>query len=595
MDAQFYSKRLLIILGLSIVVTLLSINLIQAQGHTSALIEEAIANDAAGKKAIQAYEEKYKRQDQFEGFLLDDNIEIKMSDGVILSADVFRPKVEGKYPVILTMTPYQKDMPWRVPPDHEAPQGKYQNWESPNPDRWISKGYVLVRVDVRGSGFSGGKPTGMTALEWKDFYETIEWAGAQSWSNGNVGLAGISYMAINQWYAAATQPPSLKCIIAWEGLADQYRDSWFVGGILSSAFLYAYVPEFMRDHSLRGWESNTTYERFDGVNMFWDRFYYHTMESGYWEDKVPDFSKIEVPLFSVGNWGGWKGAGHLRGNTEGYKMANSKHKRLRIQTGGHQDAYYSEEGFLEQLRFYDRWLLEIDNGWEKEAPVKLAVRTGTDRFDFEWRDEQEWPLARTQYQKLYLGTPDGENGMLSPKKIPAEQKLSYNSPGMLLAGNVKEPNSSLNFFTAPFKEDTEITGEVMANLWLSTTIDDAFPHVMLLKITATGEKEVLTAGRLKASQRALDKNLSTPSRPYHTHQKKEMLTPNKAVELQIEVWPTSMIFEKGSRLLMVVAGDSKMTLLASPLSSRKSKFGLETIYMGGEYDSYLQIPVIPKK
>ncbi len=567
---------------------------IHAQGHTSAIIDEAVAADLVGQKMLKDYEQKYERQDQYVGYVIADNIELVMSDGIKLSADVFRPEADGKYPVILTMTPYQKDMPWTVPPDHEAPQGEYQNWESPNPDRWVPKGYVIVRVDVRGSGFSEGKPAGLSGLEWRDFYETIEWAGAQSWSNGNVGLAGISYMAINQWYAAATQPPSLKCIIPWEGLADQYRDSWFVGGILSTAFLYAYVPEFLRDHSLRDWDSNTDYDRFDGINMFWDKFYHNTLQSGHWDDKVPDFSKIVVPLYSVGNWGGWKGAGHLRGNTEGYKFSASEHKRLRIQTGGHQDAYYSEEGFLEQLRFYDRWLLDIDNGWENEAPVKLAVRTGTDRFDFEWRDEQEWPLARTEYQKLYLATPDGKNGMLTPQKKDDEQSLSYNSPGLLLAGNVKEPNSSLNFLTAPFETETEITGEVMANLWLSTTIEDAFPHVTLFKITATGDKEVLTAGRLRASHRALDLEKSTSSRPYHIHGQRQMLTPNEAVELQIEVWPTSMVFEKGSRLLMIVAGDSKATLMATGLTSRKSKFGLETIHMGGQYDSYLQIPVIPK-
>ena len=83
-------------------------------------------------------------------------------------------------------------------------------------------------------------------------------------------------MAMNQWYAAAVQPPSLKAIIPWEGLADQYRDSWYVGGISSTAFMYAYVPEFMRDHTLRGWDTKATYETFNGINMFWDRMYYNT-------------------------------------------------------------------------------------------------------------------------------------------------------------------------------------------------------------------------------------------------------------------------------------------------------------------------------
>ena len=137
---------------------------IHAQGHTSAIIDEAVAADLVGQKMLKDYEQKYERQDQYVGYVIADNIELVMSDGIKLSADVFRPEADGKYPVILTMTPYQKDMPWTVPPDHEAPQGEYQNWESPNPDRWVPKGYVIVRVDVRGSGFSEGKPAGLSGL-----------------------------------------------------------------------------------------------------------------------------------------------------------------------------------------------------------------------------------------------------------------------------------------------------------------------------------------------------------------------------------------------------------------------------------------------
>lgn len=562
-----------------------------AADHMSALTEEALAGEVAGKAALQAYEKKYGREDTFDELVFEDNLSITARDGTQLSADVFRPKGEGKFPVILSVTPYQKDMPWQVPPDHEAQPGAYQNWEVPNPERWVPKGYVLVRVDVRGTGLSQGRMSFAAQQDWEDFYDAVEWSGKQPWSNGNVGLAGVSYMALNQWHVADLQPPSLKAMIPWEGLADMYRDSSYVGGIYSAAFQYVYLPEFYRDAVLRGWVTATDEDTFHNTGA-WHTIYNNLLDGDYWDDKVPDWSKVTVPLLSAGNWNGWKGAGHLRGNLEGFKQAAAKHKRLRVHTGAHQDAYYSEEGFLEQLRFYDHWLLGIQNGVDRDAPVKLAVRHGVGRFDFTWREEQEWPLARTQYKKMYLSAGDGPVGKLLSKRPRKTTTLGYKSPGLLLAGNVKEPGTSVQFVSPPFESDTEVTGEILLNLWLSSTIEDGFPHATLFRLM-DGKREVVTTGRLRASQRELDKAKTTASRPYHTHRQRDLLKPGKPVELQIEIAPTSMIFPAGSQLMINLSGDSPATLMATAISSRKAKNGTETIHTGGKYDSYLQLPVIP--
>lgn len=584
-------RKTIKVLGLGIGLTLASASPALAD-HTSALIKEALEAEAEGKVAIKAYEAKFDRADRDLGMISEDNLIVTMSDGTEISVDIYRPSKSGEYPVILAMTPYQKDMPWKVPSDHEAEQGEHQSWELPNPERWVPKGYVLVRADVRGTGESTGKAVFGQQREWQDFYETIEWAGAQNWSNGNVGLNGISYMAMNQWHVADLQPPSLKAILPWEGLADVYRDAWYPGGIASLAFMQAYMPEFYRDHTLRGWKNAATEESFE-TNHMWKTFY-HNLRDEFWESGEPDWSKVTVPMLSAGNWGGWKGAGHLRGNMEGYKQAASTNKQLRVHTGDHQDAYYSEEGFLEQLRFYDRWLLGLKNGWEKQAPVRIAVRNGPKRFDFKWRDEQEWPLARTDYQKLYLDVDDKGNGTFAKTLDSKVETLSYNSPGILLADEVKEPNSSIRFVSAPFETDVEITGEILLNVWMSSTIEDAFPHATLMRVTKDGN-DVVTVGRLRASQRALDKAKTTPSRPYHKHTSRDFLTPGEPVELQIEIWPTSMVYPAGSRLMLVLAGDSPMTLMGTPLANRKAKHGVETVHAGDKYKSYLQIPVIPAK
>ena len=156
-----------------------------------------------------------------------------MRDGARLKADVFRPDDGGKFPAILNLGPYQKDKLWVPPPQLEEKATPHMNWETVKPEWWVPSGYAAVRVDGRGSGKSPGQCEPWSLAEAIDFYDAIEWAAAQPWCNGKVGLSGISYFAINQWFVANLQPPSLKAIIPWEGFADIYRDALFHGGLLS--------------------------------------------------------------------------------------------------------------------------------------------------------------------------------------------------------------------------------------------------------------------------------------------------------------------------------------------------------------------------
>ena len=178
---------------------------------------------------------------------IDWDVPITMDDGLVARADIFRPVSDGKYPVLISYGPYGKGLhfedgyktAWDImardfPDTVSNTSNIYQNWEVVDPEKWVPHGYVCVRVDSRGCGRTPGVIDHHSPREKKDFFDCIEWAAAQPWSNGKVGLAGVSYYAANQWCVAALRPPHLAAICAWEGFADRYRDSSHHGGIVST-------------------------------------------------------------------------------------------------------------------------------------------------------------------------------------------------------------------------------------------------------------------------------------------------------------------------------------------------------------------------
>jgi putative CocE/NonD family hydrolase len=181
---------------------------------------------------------------------LDKYVGVPMRDGALLSANIFCPDAEGRFPVLITLGPYGKDvhlsqfMPevWerlrqRQPEIFERTSGKYLVWETPDPEMWVPHGYVLVRIDSRGVGASPGRLDVNSPAEFRDFYDAITWAGEQPWSNGRVGLLGISYFAAGQWSVAAMRPSHLKAMLPWQGTYDFYRDRTRQGGIFGSGFV----------------------------------------------------------------------------------------------------------------------------------------------------------------------------------------------------------------------------------------------------------------------------------------------------------------------------------------------------------------------
>jgi putative CocE/NonD family hydrolase len=370
-----------------------------------------------------------------EGMVIEKDVAIPMRDGAILYADVFRPKAQGTYPVLINISCYQKDKLWVPPPDLEEKADPYMNWETVTPSWWIPHGYACVRVDTRGSGKSPGLSDPGSWQEALDFYDAIEWSAKQAWCSGRVGTAGISYHATSQWKVAGMKPPSLKAIMPWEGWADAYRDSAYHGGIFALYFIATWTATHIAHHLL-GKPATYNPDAFRNERLW--QYARHNLDSGWWDNRKAHWDKIDVLLYSVGNWSGM--ALHLRGNVEGFTRAASKHKKLRIHTGTHYHPFYSEEGKRDQLRFWDHWLKGKDTGIMDEPPVKLLIRTGGGG-PYAFRYENEWPLARTQWTRFYLkaegvASADAKSvdGRLTTTQPEAGQPLTYGATGMAKGG-----------------------------------------------------------------------------------------------------------------------------------------------------------------
>jgi putative CocE/NonD family hydrolase len=518
--------------------------------------------------------------------IFEENVAIPVRDGTVLRADVYRPDTDdadARFPVLVSLSAYQKSLDRILP--HVRP---FTHVERPEPDWWVARGYVLVFIDTRGTGTSPGKAAIWSMQETRDLYDAIEWSARQDWSTGKVGLSGVSYYAITQWNVASLQPPSLTTIVPWEGWADLYRDSVFHGGVLNQNFYGRWWIDVVGKQLLEHTRADNS-AAFD-ENLMWNFMTHHL--DGPWWDQVKSraqFDQIKVPFYSSGNWGGWNH--HLRGNIEAYVRSASEHKKLQVHIGGHTDAFYSDEGKHEMLRWYDYWLKGMETGIMDEPPVKLCVRTSIDECT--WRFENEWPLARTEYTKFYLSSQaanvvgDAMHDLTLNTSAPDDPgEIAFPSgPEAYRRGRSGQP--MVTFVTEPLEADVEITGHIKLKLWVSSETDDMDVFAYLRTMAPDGNVETATRGILKVSHRKLDPELSKPYRPYHTHDEEQKLVPGEVVPIEVEIWATSMIFKEGHRIrLDVQPHDGEHYFAAYKLKNN-------SIYTGGDRASYVLLPIIP--
>jgi hypothetical protein len=540
--------------------------------------------------------------------IVEKDVLVTMRDGIKVAVDIYRPDAPGKFPALYATSAYQKDLIY-------LPQWPIFHFRETNDVEWfVSLGYVYVHHDIRGSGKSvEGSWQFFSQEEQNDFYDVIEWAAQEPWCDGNIGMIGESMLAWVQWFAAAMQPPHLKCIAPFDAGADMYRDVAYHGGIMSLGFQSAwYTAEIRANYRVGKYGPSPNVGRWD---MPWEIMNHQTCDE-FWKVRAPDFSKIQCPVYSIGIL--HKTGIHLRGNVRGYEEVKVPKKLMLCHgdfEGDEMAIFNSREIKLLLLRWYDHWLKGNDTGFMQEQPVSIFVRNRE-----VYRPEKEWPLARTQYQKLYLRSGhsgaveslnDGKLSWEPPTESNSSTTYSYPQPewshfsgagtAVMEDGVLHPTKKILTFTTDPMQKDTEVTGNIVMVLYASSDQTDTDFHIRIWDQLPDSMQEpgmpprgrITTRGWLKASHACTrDEALSKPYRPYYRSDKPKPIEPNKVYKFEIEIWATSCCFLKGHRLRIDLACyDSNAFDFGGHYYYLR--MGKDTFYHDKDHPSHLILPVIP--
>jgi uncharacterized protein len=514
------------------------------------------------------------------------DVAVTARDGTVLRTNVHLPSGEGPFPVLLCAHPYGKDnvprkrrwrgysvsFQYRVLRQPERVRfSNLTGWEAPDPAWWTAQGFAVVNCDLRGSGRSDGVADLLSDQEGEDVYDLIEWAAAQPWSTGAVGMLGVSYLAISQWKAAALRPPHLRAIVPWEGFTDAYRDLFRPGGIAEVGFVKIW------SRLLR----STTRLKYQPAEENTQRPLYDE----WWRSLVPNLPDIEVPALICGSFS--DNNLHSRGSIRAFEQIGSSDKHLYTHRGGKWTTFYSESALQTQLAFLDR---HLRGGTTEPMPrVRLEVRESRDRIA-EVRDESSWPLAATQWTPLHLTT-DGLS------TVPAEQRGSITFE--TLSGGAR--------FGWTVPADTEITGPMALRLFVEVTgSDDVDLFVGVEKWRGSAYvpfegsygfgRDRVTTGWLRASVRALDEARSRPFEPVPTFAERQPLKPGQVVAVDVPLGPSATLFRAGEQLRLVVAGrwlwPRNPFTGQFPAAYERGPRTVCTLHWGADRDAHLLVPVI---
>lgn len=566
--------------------------------------------------------------------IVERNVPAAMRDGVTLYADVYRPSGPGPFPAILERTPYNKgNVGW-----------------GPLILRAVAAGYVFVTQDVRGRFESEGEFVPFFS-ERNDGYDTLEWLVGQPWCDGNIGMIGSSYVGLTQWQAALSGHPALKAI-APNVTGDNYHDCWaYQGGAFELSFNLSWtVSVLMVDAVLRqvraGKASAEDYQALlDAVEDLEDGFqrlpleidptvakfapWYqewvdHPAYDSYWEaiDVSKGHSALSIPALNMGGWydiflkgtignftgvsaregqrlilGPWNHGGMRQGNPIGSYNFGTRSTGAEIDING------------VMLRWYDHWLRGIDNGVDQDQPVRLFVM-GTN----EWRSEDAWPLARTDWQDWFLHSGGRANslhgdGSLSQETPASEPPDSYVynplNPTPTLGGGlccnavfseggaydqrpVESREDVLVYTTPPLDQSLEVTGPVKVILYASSSAPDTDFTAKLVDVAPCGYARNLTDGIIRARYRT---SMSEPS----------LLTPDEVTAYEIDLVATSNVFLKGHRLRVEIASSNFPRFDRNPntgeLPGRSTEMvsAFQQVFHTAEYPSRIVLPVIPER
>jgi len=551
-------------------------------------------------------------------------VQATMRDGVVLRADIYRPKAEGKFPVLLCRTPYDK-------------QGELETGVAA-----AARGYVVIIQDVRGRFTSEG--------EWYPFkhesadgYDTIEWAAALPYANGKVGMFGGSYVGATQMLAAIVHPPHLAGIFPVV-TASNYHEGWtYQGGAFEQWFNESWTVHlaadtlnrrFRQDTNALNWAERLPLSSFpvenpattEGLAPYFFDWLAHPAYDDYWKQwSIEDrYSQITVPIFHVGAWYDIFLGGTLR-NYLGLEVragsdAARHGQRLLIAVGGHAgtgqkigEVDFGTQSTFNQdevmLRWYDYLLKGISNGVAQEKPVKIFVMGQN-----VWRDEDEWPLSRSTNTPYYLQSAGNANsllgdGTLSPQP-PAPRttgdKFTYDPAnpaptrgGPLCCDNVhltagpfdqrpvETRNDVLVYTTPTFKENFEVTGPVTLDLYIQSSVVDTDFTAKLVDVWPNGFAQNLTEGILRMRYRA-------------SQEKAELVNPGEIYKIAIDLAATSNVFLAGHKLRLEVSSsnfprfDRNLNTGEDQAHATHPVKATNTVLHDREHPSALMLPVVPR-
>ena len=444
--------------------------------------------------------------------------------------------------------------------DHQTSRGlagssnKYQNWETVDPEKWVPDGYVCIRWTH--AGRDARRATWTSSARRKPRTTSSASSGrTQPWSNGKVGLLGISYYAMNQWQVAALHRPHLTAICPWEGGNDYYREFAATGESSTSS-----RPAGIRSRSApcntvsangahaagiraNRWRGPTPCPRATGRLRAGAvaELLAHPLDDDYHRERTAEPEKITVPVLSAANWAHHL---HTRGNFEGYQRVSSEQKWLEVHGEEHFTEFYTDYGVALQKRFFGHFLKGEDTGWDLQPPVQLNVRD----VDGTYRQRAEQVAA-------------GSHPMVHPVPRRHRPVTARRPTGTLGQAAFAATGDGLTFVTEPFGESVEITGPAAAKLYISsTTSDPTFSSRCAYSIPTarTSRSSAPRPGRgdrLRMAARLAPRHrprTQPADRPWHRHDRTQPLVPGETVELDVEIWPTSVVVPAGFRVALTV-------------------------------------------
>jgi putative CocE/NonD family hydrolase len=540
-----------------------------------------------------------------------------MRDGTVLRADVYRPDTGARVPAIVNRTPYDRSNPM-------VPSAGI------DPARAVEAGFAVVCQDIRGRFGSQGRFYPFEH-EPHDGYDTVEWAAAQPWCNGAVGMAGRSYGAAAQWLAAAEQPPHLKALFPVV-IGSDFFDGWiYQGGAFQLGFnlFWALLVDAAREapraiaHSRHLPLAAVPVLRDHGRAPFYFDWLDHSTDDAFWRrlNVSRRYGRVTVPCFNVTGWYDVFVGGTLdnftRMQAEGGSEAARRGQKLLVGPWGHGGTYgpYPDHGYPAfaphdgvdlaevQLRFFARHLKDQPHGPEDEAPVRIFVM-GENR----WRDEHEWPLARTRYTPWYFHAAGGLSEAAPAEEPPEEYVYDPRDPAPTVGGPTSLPAllfgmssgpldqrpvekraDVLTFTSGPLERPLEATGPLQVLLFAATSAPDTDFVAKLMDVGPDGESRILAEGILRARFR---EGFERP-RP---------VQPGAVHEYAIDLMATAHVFAAGHRVRVAVTSSSFPRFdrnpntghalgADGPLDLRPAR---QTVFHDRGRPSHILLPLIPR-